>query len=131
MRRKSSIWTWKVSASEHPPVARFFHEKNRQNSLDMICGPCCKILLAIFQKEFHISGDPRGLSRDLFSTGGRRNLAILEVFKTYPSEFSIFFMKLFLISRSYHIRAVHINSSIISALVTLEIRLTLLILVKV
>ena len=63
------------------------------------------------------------LSRDLFSTGGKRKFAIFEVFRAYVSEFSIFFHKIYIVARFYQVPAVNIKSLLISALVSLETRL--------
>ena len=63
------------------------------------------------------------LSRDLFSTGGKRKLAIFEVFRAYLSEFSIFFHEIYMVARSYQFLAADIKSLLINALVSLRMRL--------
>ena len=52
-------------------------------------------------KKIKGSTCPRELSRDLFSTGGKRIFAIFEVFRAYLGEFSIFFNKIFMVARSF------------------------------
>ena len=74
------------------------------------------------------SRGPRELSRDLFSTGGKRKFAIFEVFRAYLREFSIFFHEIYMVARSCHVLAADIKSVLTSGLISLETRLKVLIL---
>ena len=74
-------------------------------------------------KKSQSSNLPRELSRDLFSTEGKRKFAIFEVFRAYLREFSIFFHEIYMVARSYQVLAADIKSLLISALVSLETRL--------
>ena len=78
------------------------------------------MLLANSKIKFHGSSGPRELSRDLFSTGGKRKFAIFEVFRAYLKEFSIFFREIYMIARSYQALAADIKSLVISILVSLK-----------
>ena len=74
-------------------------------------------------KKSQGSSSPRELSRDLFSTGGKRKFSIFEVFRAYLKEFSIFFHEIYLVAKSYRALTEDIKSLIISAVVSLETRL--------
>ena len=80
-------------------------------------------------KTIHGSSFSRELSRDLFSTGGKRKFAIFEVFRAYLREFSIFFHEIFMVERYYRVLAADIKISIVNALLSLETRLKIPILV--
>ena len=107
----------------HPPVARFFREKYRHFICIWFFDLVTKILFANFYKNFHGSSGPRELSRDLFSTVGKRKFAIFEVFRAHLSEFSILFHEIYMVARSYQVLAADIKRWLISALVGLETRL--------
>ena len=76
-----------------------------------------------FRNNCHGSSGPRELSRDLFLTGSKRKFAIFEVFRAYLSEFSIFFLEIYMVANSYQVLAADIKSWLISTLVSLETRL--------
>ena len=69
------------------------------NYVHMIFRPCYYI--GYLQNKSHASSGPMELSRDLFSTRGKRKLAILEVFRAYLMEFSLFRHKIYIVARSY------------------------------
>ena len=73
-------------------------------------------------KKFQGSICPRELSHDLFSTGGKRKVVIVEVFRSYLREFSIFFHEILVIARFHHDLATDIKG-LPSALFSLETRL--------
>ena len=74
-------------------------------------------------KKIKGSTCPRELSRDLFSTGGKRKFAIFKVFRAYLRVFDIFSYNFFVVASSYPVLAAKINSLLISALVCLETKL--------
>ena len=78
-------------------------------------------------KFYVFSSSPRELSRDLFSTGGKRKFAIFEVFRAYLKEFSILFYEIFMVARYHQVLAADIKGMLISALVSLETRLKVMI----
>ena len=59
---------------------------------------------------------PRELLRDLFSTGGKRKLAIFEVVTAYLRDFSIFFYEIYMGARSYRLLKADIKCLLINAL---------------
>ena len=62
------------------------------------------------------------MSRDLFSSRGKRKIVVFEVFSVYLRKFSIFFYEIFMVARSHRVLAADIKSLLISALVSLETR---------
>ena len=59
------------------------------------------MLLYFFWLTFRINQGSRELSRDLFSTGGKRKFANVDVFRAYLTEFSIFLYKIVIVIRSH------------------------------
>ena len=57
------------------------------------------------------------------SSLGKQKLAIFEVFGAYLKELSIFFHEIFIVTRSYQVLAADIKSLLISALISLKMRL--------
>ena len=78
-----------------------------------------KFYYLVFIKIQGSSGS-RELSRDLFSTGGKRKFVIFEVFRAYLREFSIFFHEIFMVARYHRVLAADIKSLLVSDLVSLE-----------
>ena len=79
------------------------------------------------KKDFQDFSGPRELSRDLLSTGGKRIFAIFKVFRACLREFSIFFREIYKVARSYQTFATDIKSLLITALVSMETMLKILI----
>ena len=74
-------------------------------------------------KFYWITFKKNCLSRELFTTGGKRKLSVLEVFRAYLKDFSIFFREIYMVARSFYILAEDIKSLFVSTLVSLETRL--------
>ena len=109
-----------ASGGVPPPCCKIFSWKNRLFVCIWFLDLVTKIQLANF-KNLKGSSCSTELSRDLFSTGGKRKFAIFEVFRAYLTEFSIFLHEIF-IARSYRVLATHIKSLFVSALIGLETR---------
>ena len=86
------------------------------------------VLLKLYWLTF-ISSCPRELSRDLFSIGGKRKFSICEVFRAYFRDFSIFFHEIFMVAGSHRVLASDIKRLLVNALLSIETRLKVPILV--
>ena len=78
----------------HPPVAIFFVKNNDK----LYANDFLPMLLKFYRptlKKIQGPKFPRELSRDLFSTSGKRKFAIFEVFGAYLIVFNIFSSNLY------------------------------------
>ena len=106
-----------------PPCCKIFLEKYWQILCILFVGHVNKVLLAKSQKKLQGSSCPRELSCYLLLTGGKWQFSIFEVFRSYLSEFSIFFHEICIVASSYRLLAASIKILLISALISLETRL--------